>query len=293
MLIDELANRAKALNLYRICVYQNGQYDTQELRESNRVCNVYSVSKSVTSLVVGSVASQLQLSLEQNVRTLLGEEWDPAWPDVWSRITLGDVMSHTTGFGAEELDIDHPDFMLPPDRNFLNKVMRQPIVYQPGTKMVYTDANYYLVSRILSAQTGMRLQDLAREELFTPMGMYGIGWATCPFGYAMGATGLFLSVQDMAKIGILILQHGQWEGRQLVSSQWLDLATAPHASPEDSDAKYGYGFWSRRSSNAIIANGMLGQVIYIFPSSGRVVAWQACTEAPAMGLLTQYLQDNG
>ena len=292
MLIDQLASLARELdvNMYRICEYQNGQYTVRELRPAGMRQNVYSVSKSVTSLLIGILAGQKKLAVSDSVAARMDA---PGLPRAWEDITLEALLTHTTGHAKGFLDIDQPDFVLPPEGDFLRAVFAEPLAYRPGEKMVYSDSNYYLAAYLAERAAGMPLQDFARKALFTPMGLYGTAWQTCPQGHCMGATGLILSISDMAKLGVLILQNGQWAGQQLVPAEWLPIAAAPHARPEDPAAFYGYGFWGRKGSDVIVANGMLGQLIAVFPQSGRVIAWQSCTEAPGLGKMTDFVLQEG
>ena len=99
-------------------------------------------------------------------------------------------------------------------------------IYRPGEKMVYSDSNYYLASRIVAAVSGKKLQDFLLENLFNPLCFQGTGWATCPRGHAMGATGLFIRTEEMLRFGALYLNGGMWEGRRLLSEDWVAKATA-------------------------------------------------------------------
>lgn len=112
-------------------------------------------------------------------------------------------------------------------------------------------------------------------------------------GYAIGATGLFVTVEDMLKLGIMLLQHGAHQGHQIVSPEWIAEVTKKRVSTDRIGRDgYGLGFWVRSDTDAFMANGMLGQLIYVSPKNNRVVAWQSCDNGSSIGPLTDFLVDS-
>lgn len=292
MLIDQLEEKAHefGVNMLAVCQLENGIYTTKQLQEANEKNNVYSVSKSITSLIVGILADRKVIDLYSASVSDIFSSAGYAMPDGWKKVMPVHLLTHTTGYGEGCLDIDQDDIAEWGERDYLEVAFEQPLIYQPGEKMVYSDANYYLLSRVISQKTGRTLQDLVREWLFNPLGITGAAWAVCPQGYAMGATGLFLSVFDMAKIGELLLNGGRWKGCQLIPEWWIREMTQKRTAPDPSEQDgYGYGYWVRGDTDAFMANGMLGQLIFISPGKRRVVAWQSCTHSEKIGELTEML----
>ena len=290
MLGEQIAQKARELgvNMFSVCTMEKDCFHTWHLIESHTRNNVYSVSKSITSLVIGILTDRGILNpFEDSIIKDLGVT--EAAED-WENVRTEHLLAHTTGFGKSFLDIDNEDASAWEEADYMRIVLRQPLVYRPGQKMVYSDANYYILSRIITQRTGRTLQELVREWIWNPLGVSGAAWAVCPLGYAMGATGLFLTVEDMAKIGTMLLQNGKAAGREIVPSWWIKEMVKRRASQDPGGRDgYGLGVWVRTDTTAYMANGMLGQLIYISPENGRVVAWQSCDHGIGMGPLTDFL----
>ena len=102
----------------------------------------------------------------------------------------------------------------------------------------------------------------------------------------MGATGLYLGVEDMAKLGVLILHHGSWKGRQLVPAFWTEEMRKKHIVTRHSDQDYyGYGIRRRSDTDASLITGGRGQRILIFHDREYVVAWQGYASNEEVGPL--------
>lgn len=137
--------------------------------------------------------------------------------------------------------------------------------------------------------------DFARENLFAPLGIQvdrnvvfhskeeqlaimtkennTSGWAADPQGINTAGWGLFLTPTEMAKIGQLYLNRGVWNGKQLVSAQWVEESTREHSRWDELGLKYGYLWWvieEKEHSYAAIGDG--GNVIYVNPAKDLVIA---------------------
>src|SRR5262249_19337905 len=116
----------------------------------------------------------------------------------------------------------------------------------------------------------------ARQELFAPLGIEHVTWATDRDGVSHGFSDLRLQPRDMAKLGYLWLHHGEWGGRQIVPSHYLDAALSAHARVER-NVSYGYGMWiypyhgHAGGPADFEANGFGGQRIAVVPSQDMVV----------------------
>ena len=271
-----LVDRAKkeGINLYTIGVWLDGQWEKGVVHPANDCNDLYSVSKNFTATAVGILCDRGQLSLEQSVYSLFHEEYPHCCGEKWKEVTVAHVLEQTVGIGSGFLDIDVEDIYQYDSRDFLEITLSAPFVYRPGEKMVYSDSNYYLASRIAAKAAGERLQDFLARELFLPLGFQGWAWAVCPYGHAMGATGLFIRVEDMLRFGQLYLKKGIYQGNRLLSERWVQSATQSRVLHTGTE-HYGLSFWRTGDAAAFHCGGMNGQIIYISPKANRVVAWQA------------------
>ena len=143
------------------------------------------------------------------------------------RIRLRDLLTMTAGLHANEdvpwesrsnterLMEESPD----PYRTVLSAVVERP----PGESWNYNGGCTMLLSAVLQKATGRSLPDFAREALFEPLGVKDFYWTSLKAsGELAGHAGLRLRPRDMAKIGQLLLNEGVWNGRRIVSKEWLD-----------------------------------------------------------------------
>jgi len=151
-------------------------------------------------------------------------------------------------------------------------VLTQEIVSPPGSVWTYSGGDVALVGIIISKATGQPLEEFAKERLFDPMGIR-FEWSKNR-DIPRAASGLRLTPRDMAKIGQLVLDHGMWNGRQLVPADWIQLATTPRI---DNSAKtmpgmeYGYLWWLPNHGDIILGTGNGGQRIWIVPALDLLV----------------------
>ncbi len=168
-----------------------------------------------------------------------------------------------------------------------------PVVHEPGTFFVYNSFGTYMVSAILQKVTGQDLVEYLYPRLFRPLGIVGVSWLESPQGASTGGWGLYLRTEDLAKMGQFILQKGQWNGKQLISAEWIEEMSSTQieslpagvrkeqlkefklaAKTSDWLQGYGYQMWRCRN-NAFRADGANGQFILILPEKNAVIAMTA------------------
>jgi CubicO group peptidase (beta-lactamase class C family) len=184
------------------------------------------------------------------------------------------------------------------------EALQRPIVHEPGSTFWYDNLGAHLVSVLLSRVASASTAEFARQELFGPLGIWtertprflwqtaaggphtwharavwdeasGYLWKQDRAGYTTGYGGLHLSVRDMAKLGLLCISGGTWEGQPLIPRDYLAEALRPH-SPGGSPggAAYGYFWWVREypRHGSCYAFGSGGQYIFLVPDLDLVVA---------------------
>jgi CubicO group peptidase (beta-lactamase class C family) len=103
--------------------------------------------------------------------------------------------------------------LIPPDRD-------------PGTVFAYSQPCTYTLASIIQRNAGMPLTRYLRPRLFDPLGIGHVGWHTFPPGREQGFSGLHARTEDIAKLGLLYLQRGRWDGAQLIPPEWVAEATS-------------------------------------------------------------------
>jgi len=139
------------------------------------------------------------------------------------------------------------------------------VMWEPGTHFVYCSPGMHLLSASLQQATGMTTLDFARQNLFEPLEIRDVIWPADPQGFSHGWGDIYLHPHDMAKLGYLWLNHGQWEGQQLVSREWVEDSVKVQIKTGGND-DYGYGWWITGEEGEYAAIGRGGQRIQVWPA---------------------------
>jgi CubicO group peptidase (beta-lactamase class C family) len=239
-----------------------------------------SAGKSITSLLVGAaIGRRLIHSLADPVERYLPEARGSAIGDV----SLADVLTMRSGLAANDADSESPgneDRLdeAPDPLVFLFSVPRAAL---PGSLYQYNSLTAYTAGLVVERVARMPEQDFARSVLFRPLGIDRFSWATDIAGHTKGQGNLSITARDMAKIGQMILDGGQFERNRVVSAAWIAESLTPRvtiASVDPYADGYGY-FWytktlavGRGTVKIHFASGNGGNKIYVVPSRHCVVA---------------------
>lgn len=189
-----------------------------------------------------------------------------------AKMSIHHLLSMSTG---HEQDPSNPVFSTS-DGDWVKAFLSLDVEREPGTHFVYNTAATYMLAAILHKITGQSLLDYLTPRLFEPLGIVGATWETCPKGINTGGFGLSIKTEDIAKFGQLYLQNGVWNGKQLISAQWIAEAVKKQISNGDDPNSewaqgYGYQFWRCRH-NAYRGDGAFGQFCIVVPEQDMVVA---------------------
>jgi CubicO group peptidase (beta-lactamase class C family) len=253
---------------------------------------MFSVSKSFTSLAVGLAIDEGLLALDSRVVDLLPEDLPIDVGAHLAALTVRHLLTMTTGHAADTVelaDASHGD-------NWARAILAQPLEFAPGTHYIYNSGATHLLSAIVQRLTGQRLLDYLGPRLFEPLGITDATWESSPQGIDAGGWGLSITTEQLATFGQLLLQRGQWNGRQLVPAEWIDEATSRQVDTSTADHDldgrqgYGYQFWRNRLAG-YRADGAFGQFCIVLPEQDAVVVLtSALTEAQqALDLVWEHL----
>jgi CubicO group peptidase (beta-lactamase class C family) len=242
---------------------------------ADRPHRLYSLSKSFTSTAAGFAAAEGLLDLDDTVVSHF-PEFEADITDPGSRsMRIRHVAAMASGHEAEtitrtlELDPREPVrgfLLIPPDR-------------PPGTVFAYNQPCTYTLGSIVQRRAGMPLTAYLRPRLFDPLGIGQVGWQTLA-GREQGYTGLHARTEDVAKLGQLYLQRGEWDGARLLSEEWVRQATSrqvDNPNQPNPDWRQGYGFQFWRSRHGYRGDGAFGQFCVILPDQEAVVVTTAAT----------------
>ena len=212
------------LNVYFLSVADKEyNIEKEEVIPANPNCNCYSVAKAFTVTAIGLLYDQGKLSMNSYITDILYKYLPVDIDEKWKKVTIHDLLLHQVGFGCGMLDIDCEDASLYPNNDYLKMVLSTRLKYEPGTIHQYTDAAYYLLSRVIYEVSGMDIEELLRYLLMNKMRFKEVAWSKCPFGHSIAATGLYIRTEDMAKLGILYLNKGIWKDERILSEEWINM----------------------------------------------------------------------
>ena len=182
------------------------------------------------------------------------------------------------------------------ESNWTEAFFASSLKFAPGAAFSYNSMNSYILAEIAARVSGKSLTEFLKERLFEPLGIRNYFWEIGPSGVEKGGWGLFLSAESWAKIGYTVLSGGVFEGRRILSEEWIEMSTAMHsiAPMVDGDFNYAYQLWVGRNSEEILFNGMLGQNVWISPKNNIVVVINSGNNelfqlSPAMDIIRKYL----
>jgi CubicO group peptidase (beta-lactamase class C family) len=212
-------------------------YDEKDIHD------VASVTKSVTSALVGVVMNEGKLSsLSQPVLSFFPGSIANN-DERKQKLTIEHLMSMTSGLQCEPRKNELTLLQMKESADWVKFMLDLPMADEPGRKFVYCSGGMHLLSGIVTRATNQTASEYARWSLFAPLGIRGVRWPSDPQGVSHGWGDLHLHPRDMAKLGYLWLKQGMWDGRRLVSADWVAQATQVHA--KSGSDEYGYGFWIR------------------------------------------------
>ncbi len=208
------------------------------------------------------------------------------------RITIRHLLTMTAGLEWHE-DLPFADpansaHAMEASFDWAQYTIDRPMQYEPGTTFHYSSGVAQLLADVFQRATGRDVEEYAARYLFAPLGIERFHWKRTPTGQTNTEGGLYLRPRDLAKLGLLFARNGVWEGRQLVSPEWVKASVAPAATAsQKTGARYGYLWWlfpyGDGSRFAWTAWGWGGQLLFVVPERDLVLVftgWNILEESP-------------
>lgn len=278
--------KEKDLGVLGIHVYQRGKAIQLLFRDEERN-HLYSGSKAFTSMAVGIAAREGRFALSDNALDFFPEYRSRA-EERNEKITIKDLLQMRAGHETSLFDVSETSWER--ELDWAETFFKTPMHTPAGTAFVYDNGSSYMLSRIVEAASGQTLRDYLMPRLFGPMNIFNPQWHTCPGGHSLGAIGLYLTTEEFSRLGILLLQNGQWQGRQLVPERYVLAAANDTVNTEgfgDIENRQGYGYklWRCTVPGAFRADGKYGQYSIVLPDREAVVTVTAHNERCANDIL--------
>jgi len=287
-LVAELYYSASQLEtLYGLLVVKNGCLIAEDYFNEGSVEDktlLQSASKSYISALVGIALDQGCLSsLEQKLVDFFPEYADQITDPRKKQITIREMLQMRTGYPDEETDQAYLDALYwgeyPP------LIVEFPLVSDPGTSFNYSNLTFSWLAIILARACGTDLKSYAQEHLFQPTDTQVGDWLQDRDGHYIGSGGIHLTARDAAKFGLLYLNNGEYEGEQIIPSNWVHASLQTYSenardygmSLSFRDLGYGYGWWTARAGehSFSFAWGHGGQLIVLLDELDMVIVTTA------------------
>lgn len=238
---------------------------------ADRAHDLRSASKTFTSLMAG-IAMDEHKSLTINT-------------PLKGKITLGHLLTHSSGLACDDNDDKSPG-----NEGVMQSQQKQPdwvryffdlpAVHEPGTTYAYCSAGINAAAGIVRQTAGTWLPEFFDRAIAQPLRLGPYHLNLMPNGEAYGGGGTYMRPRDFLKLGQLYLNGGTWNGRRVVSKEWVTTSTA-HQIRTDSGGSDGYGWhrntlhWNGRDYQEFEANGNGGQFVIVVPALDLAVAFTA------------------
>jgi CubicO group peptidase (beta-lactamase class C family) len=297
-------------NIRSVLIARNGKLVVEEYfprEEGNRRAQAFqrvapqeitSATKSITSILIGiAIDQKLIQRVDEPVSALL-PEYAALLTGGKQELRLRDLLTMCAGLSWDEWTFPYSDarndhIRMLQSTDPIRFVFEQPLVAKPGTKFAYSSGVSIALGEILHRAAKMPVDKFAEKHLFAPLGISDFYWSKYPGEIVQTGGGLFLRPRDMAKVGLLFLDGGRFQGKRVVSEHWVQQSTTNHAPagqiPEAARAEgYGYQWWlsslriGEKTVATFSARGRGGQFIIVLPSKQLVALFTSHPDNSAM-----------
>lgn len=298
--------QGKYTNIHSLLIARNNCLVMEEYFyrfDRDFVYNIQSATKSVVSALTGIALGRNEIeSVNETVCELLPKYKSLACNDINKGITLHHLLTMSTGIAWDEQTYDYMDERNSASIAASNKdqfvhLLSLPHVTSTTPVFAYNSLNHLLMNAVLRETTQLENSDELTGRLLKPLGIENtyIG-ETTPMG-VIGDIGL--RPRDMLKFGLLYLNNGVWEDKQIVPSDWVKESTLPKIFPRP-NLGYGYFWWTKdfawkaKTVSSFFAWGYGGQYIFVIPELKIVIVlsgsqWSTDPEGQAMEMVEEIL----
>ena len=233
---------------------------------------LYSLSKSFTSTAIGLAQAEGLLSIYDPVISFFPDLAPEKPSGNLQNMRIKDLLRMSSGHVDDTWRKIQQN-----QESWVGDFINIPVDFLPGTHFKYNTGATFMLSAIIQTVTGETLTDYLTPRLFEPLNIENPTWEQNMNGIDKGGTGLSIRTKDIANFGLLLLQEGRWQDKQLVPAEWIQEATALQTSngsnPQSDWAQgYGYQFWRCRPEKVYRGDGAFGQYCIVMPEQDAVLA---------------------
>jgi CubicO group peptidase (beta-lactamase class C family) len=304
-------NRGKYREVHSLLIFRDGKLVLEEYFEGHKYqwdapkhhgelvtwdssishC-VHSVTKSITSACIGiAIDKGFIQSVHQSIFDYLPEH-QHLNTEGKDKITIEHLLTMTSGLDWEEWNAPYSSEDNPivgiwfSDKDPVTYILERSLIDEPGTSFRYYGGNMIVLGEIIKNATKMNIDEFSTEYLFEPLEIDSFDWwLRFENDVIEAAGGLKITPRDMVKVGATFLNNGVWNGKQIVSGQWVEKSAISYRGnkginvpgTDQKNVGYSYSWWTKSFSdsdkriNVFYALGWGGQHIMGFPELNAVV----------------------
>ena len=290
-------------NVRSILIIKNGKLVFEEYfydYDRNRLQEMRSASKSIISALTGiAIHNHTLPNVNIKLRELLPQYTFANPSPLKDLITLKDLLDNQSGVAYDAADpkLGGDETAMGYSHDWIKYTYDLPMVDTPGKVGRYNSGNPITVGKIIEQHAQVPLHDYAAKYLFGPLNIHDFKWNFKPDeSNAENFCQVFLTPRDMAKFGLLYLQNGVWNNKQVVPKSWVEESTTKHSVVQG--VNYGYLWWLKhldtknKAYQSYAAQGNGGQKIYVFKDLNMVVVTTGGnynSQSPADEIIKQYI----
>jgi len=261
--------------------------------------NIRSLSKTITALALGVAIEKgcFKNGIEENVMNYFNDI-EISYKNNMQylrQLKIKHLITLSTGYEEQILTEKHIT-TLDEKEDLCKFALNYPIHHNPGDYFFYSNAPIYLLSIIIEKETGKKLSEFVYEEILQKLQIKNYNWLESKQNHTMGCTGLELIPSDLHKIGVMVLNNGIYNSKQIIPSSWLkEMTTLKIETPNNYNKekvlpKYGYGYNLWICKNGIYYHdGSDGQYLIIIPNKRMVITITA--KEQNMNLITECIRE--
>jgi CubicO group peptidase (beta-lactamase class C family) len=255
--------------------------------------SLQSVSKTITSIIIGVARTRGDFpDIDTPVMKYFDESKVANIDDRKRRMTIRHLLTMSAGLdwneGLPYSDPKNTGSQMEATNDWVEYTINRPMAFEPGKTYAYNSGATQILAYVFRVATGMDIEEYAVRHLFTPLGIKQYFWKRSPSGLVDAEGGIYLRPRDVAKLWYLFLKGGKWDGKQIVSPEWVKDSLTPHMTVSP-NAKYGLKWWlyPYGADNKFLAwggSGFGGQRPLVLPEYDLVAVYTAWNVNPGPGL---------
>lgn len=288
-MLDRIAHqiRVSGDEIFSFQVWQNGSPLVEEYFHGHGpkdLQKLYSCTKSISSLLVGLAIQDQGLDvdfvLNQKVVDLFSDFNIDQVSKRKSAITVEHLLNQTTGLKWKETGRawgpEHSGWEMEHSEHWVEYVLGREVSSDPGHRFAYNTGVSHLLTVLVEILTQEPADVFAQRVLWGPLGIDQVEWTRDAQGYVQGGKGLSMCPSDLARVGLMVLNQGVYQGQQIVDPHWLELSLAPQSKGHQYYGTYGFQWWLKNlpegpepeadGYNIRCGIGYGGQFLYLVPA---------------------------